>query len=75
MSLGRWLIMNDFILTEKDIIESCIEDCFEGFKELTGELEDFFGDGGIFVKPNLYNMTTKRYQEKMDLAEFFTVGP
>ena len=66
--------MNDFILTEKDIIESCIEDCFEGYKELVGELEDAFGDGGIFVKPNLYNMTTKRYQEKIDLSEFLQWG-
>ena len=66
--------MNDFILTEKDIIESCIEDCFEGYKELAGELEDAFGDGGIFVRPNLYNMTTKRYQEKMDLSEFLQWG-
>lgn len=66
--------MNDFILTEKDIIESCIEDCFKGYKELTGELEDVFGDGGIFVKPNLYNMTTKRYQEKIDLSEFLQWG-
>ena len=74
MSLGRWSIMNDFILTEKDIIESCIEDCFEGYKELAGELEDAFGYGGIFVRPNLYNMTTKRYQEKMDLSEFLQWG-
>ena len=66
--------MNDFILTEKDIIESCIEDCFEGYKELAGELEDAFGSGGIFVKPNLYNMTTKKYKEKMDLAEFLQWG-
>lgn len=67
--------MSDFILTEKEILESCIEDCFEGFKELTGELEDFFGDGGIlFVKPNLYNMTTKKYREKMDLVEFLQWG-
>lgn len=66
--------MTDFILTEKDIIESCIEDCFEGYKELAGELEDAFGYGGIFVKPNLYNMTTKRYQEKMDLTEFLQWG-
>lgn len=66
--------MNDFILTEKDIIESCIEDCFEGYKELASELKDAFGDGGIFVRPNLYNMTTKRYQEKMDLAEFLQWG-
>ena len=31
--------MSDVILTERQILESCIEDCFEGFKELCEELE------------------------------------
>ena len=66
--------MNNTILTERQILESCIEDCFEGFKELCGELEDTFGEYGIFVKPNLYNMTTKKYREKIDLAEFLQWG-
>ena len=66
--------MSDIILTEQQIIERCIEDCFEGFKELTEEISDIFGEGGIFVKPNLYNMTTKRYREKLDLAEFLQWG-
>lgn len=66
--------MSDTILTEQRIIEQCIEDCFEGFKELCEELGDVFGEGGIFVKPNLYNMTTKKYREKMDLAEFLQWG-
>lgn len=66
--------MNDIILTEKQILESCIEDCFEGFKELCVELEDTFGEYGIFVRPNLYDMTTKKYREKMDLAEFLQWG-
>ena len=35
--------VSDFILTERQILESCIEDCFEGFKELCKELEDTFG--------------------------------
>ena len=62
--------MHDSILTEKWIIENCIEDCFEGFKELCQELGETFNEHGIFVKPNLYDMTTKKYMEKMDLAEF-----
>ena len=66
--------MSDFILTERQILESCIEDCFEGFKELCKELEDTFGEYGIFVRPNLYDMTTKKYREKMDLAEFLQWG-
>lgn len=66
--------MNDTILTERQILESCIEDCFEGFKELCKELEDTFGEYGIFVKPNLYDMTTKKYREKLDLAEFLQWG-
>ena len=66
--------MSEFVLTEKDIIESCIEDCFEGYKELVEELEDTLSSGGIFVRPNLYNMTTKKYQEKMDLVEFLQWG-
>ena len=66
--------MSDVILTERQILEQCIEDCFEGFKELTQELGDIFGEGGIFVRPNLYNMTTKRYREKLDLAEFLQWG-
>ncbi len=66
--------MSNVILTERQILESCIEDCFEGFKELCEELEDTFGEYGIFVKPNLYNMTTKKYREKVDLAEFLQWG-
>lgn len=66
--------MNNLILTEQQIIEQCIEDCFEGFKELTEELGDIFGECGVFVRPNLYNMTTKRYREKLDLAEFLQWG-
>jgi hypothetical protein len=66
--------MSDVILTERQILENCIEDCFEGFKELCEELEDTFGEYGIFVRPNLYNMTTKRYREKVDLAEFLQWG-
>ena len=67
-------MMSNLILTERQIIEQCIEDCFEGFKELTEELGDIFGEGGIFVRPNLYNMTTKRYREKLDLSEFLQWG-
>lgn len=66
--------MSSLILTEQQIIEQCIEDCFEGFKELCEELGDVFGDGGIFVRPNLYDMTTKKYKEKLDLAEFLQWG-
>lgn len=66
--------MNDIILTERQILENCIEDCFEGLKEICEELEDTFGEYGIFVKPNLYNMTTKKYREKVDLAEFLQWG-
>jgi hypothetical protein len=66
--------MSDTILTERQILENCIEDCFEGFKELCEELEEAFGESGIFVRPNLYNMTTKRYREKVDLAEFLQWG-
>ena len=66
--------MSDIILTEQQIIEQCIEDCFEGFKELCKELEDTFGEYGIFVRPNLYDMTTKKYREKLDLAEFLQWG-
>ncbi len=66
--------MSDIILTEQQILEQCIEDCFEGFKELCDELEDIFGEYGIFVRPNLYDMTTKKYREKLDLAEFLQWG-
>lgn len=66
--------MTDIIMSERQILENCIEDCFEGFKELCEELEDTFGEYGIFVKPNLYDMTTKKYREKMDLAEFLQWG-
>ena len=66
--------MSDVILTERQILENCIEDCFDGFKDLCDELENAFGEYGIFVKPNLYNMTTKRYREKLDLAEFLQWG-
>ena len=66
--------MSDIILTEQQILENCIEDCFEGFKDLCNELEDTFGEYGIFVRPNLYDMTTKKYREKMDLAEFLQWG-
>jgi hypothetical protein len=66
--------MDNLILTEREIIERCIEDCFEGYKELAQELEYTFGDYGIFVRPNLYDMTTKKYREKMDLAEFLQWG-
>ena len=58
-------MVSDIILTEQQILESCIEDCFEGFKELCAELEDTFGEYGIFVRPNLYDMTTKKYREKI----------
>ena len=67
-------MLSDIILTEKEIIERCIEDCFEGYKELAQELEDTFGEYGIFTRPNLYNMTTKKYREKMDLVEFLQWG-
>ena len=66
--------MNNVIFTEQQILENCIEDCFDGFKELCEELGDTFCEGGIFVKPNLYDMTTKKYREKMDLAEFLQWG-
>jgi len=66
--------MNNIVLTQTDIIEQCIEDCFDGFKELVEELEDTFGEYGIFTRSNLYNMTTKRYREKLDLAEFIQWG-
>jgi len=66
--------VSDIILTEKEILERCIEDCFEGYKELAQELEDTFGEYGIFVRPNLYDMTTKKHREKMNLAEFLQWG-
>ena len=66
--------MSNVILTEQQILENCIEDCFDGFKELCEELGDIFYEGGIFVKPNLYDMTTKKYREKIDLAEFLQWG-
>ena len=56
--------MNNHILTEREILEQCIEDCFDGYKELAQELEYTFGEYGIFTRPNLYDMTTKKYQEK-----------
>ena len=67
-------MMSDIILTEQDIIEQCLEDCFEGYKDLAEELCDTFSKYGIFVRPNLYNMTTKKYREKIDLAEFLQWG-
>ena len=67
-------MMNNHIMTQQEIIENCIEDCFEGFKDLADELCDIFSEYGIFVRPNLYEMTTKRYKEKLDLAEFLQWG-
>ena len=67
------LITTQFI-TQQDIIESCIEDCFEGYKDLANELCDIFEEYRIFVRPNLYDMTTKKYREKMDLSEFLQWG-
>lgn len=66
--------MSDTILTEREILNSCIEDCFEGFKDLCDELKDTFMEYGIFVKSNLYDMTTKKYREKLNLAEFLQWG-
>lgn len=66
--------MSNIILSEQQVIENCIEDCFEGFKDLCKELGDIFYEGGIFVRPNLYDMTTKKYREKLNLAEFLQWG-
>lgn len=66
--------MSDVILTEQQILEQCIEDCFEGYKDLVQELGDIFGEYGIFIRPNLYDMTTKKYREKVNLAEFLQWG-
>lgn len=66
--------MSDYIMTQQEIIESCIEDCFDGFKDLANDLCDIFSEYRIFVRPNLYEMTTKRYKEKLDLAEFLQWG-
>lgn len=57
------LITTQFI-TQQDIIESCIEDCFEGYKDLANELCDIFEEYRIFVRPNLYDMTTKSIEKK-----------
>ena len=50
--------MNDLItsqvVTTQNIIKSCIEDCFEGYKDLAGEISDIFKEYGIFVRPNLF---------------------
>ena len=32
--------MSNVILTEQQILENCVEDCFDGFKELCEELGD-----------------------------------
>lgn len=66
--------MSNIILTPTEIIENCIQDCFDGYKELIGEIEYTFNSGGIFTRPNMYDMTTKKYREKLDLSEFLQWG-
>ena len=49
--------------------ESLIKD----YKTFNDIIEDY-GYNHPFVRPNLYNMTTKKYNEKFELAEFLQWG-
>lgn len=49
------------------------EEIIQDYKSINDIIEDY-GYANPFEKPNLYNMTSKRYSEKLNLAEFLQWG-
>lgn len=56
-----------------DIILPWDEELIKDYNSLDDIIEDY-GYDHPFVRPNLYDMTTKRYNEKLDLSEFLQWG-
>ena len=56
-----------------DIILPYDEDLIKDYKTVDDIIEDY-GYDHPFVRPNLYNMTTKKYNEKLELSEFLQWG-
>lgn len=57
--------MSDILLYNEDLIKD--------YKTFDDIIEDY-GYDHPFVRPNLYEMTTKKYNEKLELAEFLQWG-
>ena len=56
-----------------DIAPLYDEDLIKDYKTIDDIIEDY-GYDHPFVRPNLYNMTTKKYNEKLELSEFLQWG-
>ena len=56
-----------------DIAPLYDEDLIKDYKTIDDIIEDY-GYDHPFVHPNLYNMTTKKYNEKLELSEFLQWG-
>ncbi len=56
-----------------DIAPIYDENLIKDYKTIDDIIEDY-GYDHPFVRPNLYNMTTKRYNEKLELSEFLQWG-
>lgn len=56
-----------------DITPLYDEDLIKDYKTIDDIIEDY-GYDHPFVRPNLYNMTTKKYNEKLELSEFLQWG-
>lgn len=56
-----------------EIILPYNEDLIKDYKTFDDIIEDY-GYSNPFVRPNLYNMTTKKYNEKLELSEFLQWG-
>jgi hypothetical protein len=56
-----------------DIAPVYDENLIKDYKTIDDIIEDY-GYDHPFVRPNLYNMTTKRYNEKLELSEFLQWG-
>ena len=56
-----------------EIILPYNENLIKDYKTFDDIIEDY-GYSNPFVRPNLYNMTTKKYNEKIELSEFLQWG-
>ena len=56
-----------------DIAMPYDENLIKDYKTIDDIIEDY-GYDHPFVRPNLYNMTTKKYNEKLELSEFLQWG-
>ena len=56
-----------------DIAPLYDENLIKDYKTIDDIIEDY-GYDHPFVRPNLYNMTTKKYNEKLELSEFLQWG-